>query len=133
MLGVTLHVCNGFLKLPFDGRPPAARVLAEWVRDGTFGADATGLAPDFAKRLNPELLQDEKEASHNLGQTYFVAVGPLSDGYVGELRSELQGRFPGFLGIIRFRRIAGSRRSQNRSISRVSLRCSYENVRLTLR
>lgn len=104
MLDVTLHACSGSLGLPPEGRPPAARVLAEWLRDGTFGADSADLERDFRDSLNPELLQDDQAAGRNLGFfPYVVVVGPLSPRYTDDLQSALAATFPNSLGFICFR------------------------------
>ena len=99
----TLHVCSGFLGLSPPGSPPAIKVLAQWIIDGRWGADATGLDRAFREKLRPDLLRDDLEAGKQLGyMPYVFAVGPISPEYAEEMRSRLAGEFPEFLGIIAF-------------------------------
>jgi hypothetical protein len=99
----TAHVCAGFLGLSPPNSPPSIKILAQWIIEGRWGADATDLDSTFREKLRPELLWDDREAGRQLGSMpYVFAVGPVSREYAKQMRSHLADKFTEFLGIVAF-------------------------------
>lgn len=103
-LGITIQLCNGFFKLAPTGYPNADQILATWVKDGTFGADASNVEEGTQlslSRLSNRATENSSESDDR--PSYFVACSPISDRYELAISSALTGKLPGYRGAIHFR------------------------------